>query len=514
MILARHIITTWVILLLLTACATNIRSGDVKEYRYFPEYDGYMPVVLTERKRLEVHPDWVLPATGADGKTNLQLPSTAEQAKAIVTARTRKEQWQNAALVPVQVLASPLILPAFLVADPIDHALMDKRKRDKNVSFVKFAGVKLNIRITDEKGRPVSSAQVHELPANLVYHDYTDVSGKRSFAAPKVRYYNVPTRVVKMRSRYLPVSLGRGNNQEAPNYMGYGSERYATKRAQNNNKEIAYVSQHFTPYTYYTKQGGWKWLQSPGSQTLYLVAWAPGYIPRFLSIAGVQPKTTITRSLKLKPLPNRRKMQRVAEQLNILLDDMFQGKYVRVYQGLSLDKPLVIRKWTLPGNKLATINRQLVAWLEDKRLPSYFRWNIYQILVDVARYTQDADSIRYKERFEKRAKKWFPYLGDGPLNHWRFIKELSHWRVRYCNYRSEPPRRAATGRANAAKVRGLLKTGEALDANNPYLDELRVSLALANGQRTQALSLAKHLDHADYFDYFYGCEYNIWPPRN
>ncbi len=512
MVFTRHIMAAGFILLLLTACTTNIRPDDVQEYRYFSEYDGFMPVVLTESKRLHVRADWVLPAAGADDKPNLQLPSTAEQAKTIVTTRARKKQWQAATLAPVQVLASPLILPAFLVVDPIDHMRMDKYDRDKNEAFVKFAGVKLNIRITDEKGRAVSTAQVHELPGKLVYRDYTDNRGNRSFAAPKMRYYEVPTRAVKFRARYLPVSLGRSNNQEAPNYMGFGSERYFTKRAQNNSAEIAYVSKLFMPYAHYTKQGEWQWVQSPDPQTLHLVAWAPGFAPKFVSIMRVQPKSTVTRTLKLIPLSNRREMQRAAEQLNVLLDDLFQGKYEWVRQSLSWNKPLAIRRWTLPGNGLATINRQLVTWLEDNQLPSYFRWNVYQIMEDVARYTQDSDSMRNSKRFETQAKQWAPYLSDGPMNQWGFLEAFHEWQLYYCDYDSTPPRRADTSSTNVAKVKALLSAGKALDAKNPYLNELRVSLALANGRRAQALSLARHLDHSHYFRYFYGCEYIISQP--
>jgi len=131
---------------------------------------------------------------------------------------------------------------------------------------------------------------------------------------------------------------------------------------------------------------------------------------------------------------------------------------------------------------------------------------------DVARYTKDPDSMRYSKRFETQAKKWAPYLSDGPMNPWRFMEARHKWELYYCNRNSNPPRRTDTSRTNAAKVKALLKTGEALDPKYPYLTELRVSLALANGRRAQALSLAKHLDHATFFDHFYGCEYGITPP--
>jgi len=346
MVFTRNIIAAGLILLLLTACATDIHPDDVKAYRYFPEYDGFMPVELTERRRLYVHADWVLPAEDADDKPDLQLPSTAEQAKTIVTTRARKEQSRAATLVPVQVLAAPLILPAFLVVYPMHDMHMGKHRIEKNEAYVNFAGLKLNIRITDEKGRAVSGAQVHELSSKIPYHDYTDNRGKRSFAAPKVLYYDVPTRAVRLRARYLRVSLGRITYQVRPSYIRFGNVMYGTKRAQNNSTEIAYVSDHFMPYARYTEQGGWQWVQSPGPQTLHLVAWAPGFAPKLISIRGVQPKSTVTRSLKLTPLPNRRKMQRAAKQLNTLLDDLFQGKH-----------EWVRGHWVLPDNKLAAINQ-------------------------------------------------------------------------------------------------------------------------------------------------------------
>ena len=495
------------LLCLLPSCA-SVRPGDVQEYRNFPEYGGYLPLV-PDGKGHTVRADWVLPVEDADGRVTMKLPSTPEEAEQRVRSRARRERNTNIVLAPAWLLA-----PFILIYNAVDYSRSREDREKKPDRFLEFAGVKVDLRIVDPRGREIPDANVYELSSLSEFFSYADHQGARAFGPPARDFYEPGQKLLALKAKYIPLYLGRSIAWKKGTTRLLGSTDSSFHRAERGTGHIAYTSNAFWQFARYKDGSVWEWATAPGDMTLRFVAWAPGYDPKLYPVFGVKPKSTVTGKISLQPLPNSRKIQQAAKRFDAIIDILAQGEEKQVFNGLSLNKPLFINKWFFPEGEFESAKEQLFAWSKDADLPSYFRWNVYELLRSLRWVTYDEEIEAFLERNEARARTYSRSVIEGPSSPWVFSEDLWQWESNLCAGKgsSDGSNRLTPPEEIVAEARSLLKRGEAIDPRDPRLQILRAAIVLGEGNRVRALPLLRTVDHNRFFELYYQCKLSLKGP--
>lgn len=494
-----------ILLCLLPSCA-SVRPDDVQEYRNFPEYGGYLPLV-PDGNRLTVRSDWVLPVKDSDGIESMALPSSPEEAERRVRIRARTERNTNIAMAPAW-----LLVPFSLIYNAVEYSLSREDREEKKERFHKFAGVKVDLRIVDTRGTEIPDASVYEPSSLYAFYTYADHAGLRAFGPPARDYYVPGQKLLALKATYLPIYLGRSIEWKKGETRLLGRTDYSFHRAERGTGHIVYTSDAFWLFARYKDGSVWQWATAPRDMTLHVIAWAPGYDPKHYSVSGVKPKSTVTGEISLQPLPNNRKIRRAAKRFDAIIDILALGEEKSVFNGLSLNKPLYINKWFFPPGEFEAAKEQLFAWSEDAGLPPYFRWNVYELVRSVRWVTYDEEIEAFLERNEERAKTYSRTVREGPSNPWIFSEDLRQWESNLCPGKgsSAESDRFTPSAKVISEARSLLKRGEAIDHRDPRLQILRAAIALADGDRARALPLLRYVDHHYFFELYYHCKFSYY----
>ena len=506
-------LTLLALLFLAAGCAYgSVNPKAVKEYRYFPEYRGYLPI--SDNK---VELGWVLPVLSPDGKPDYTLPSTSDEAEQRVKkAAERGKKLHPAVAIPVVVVALPFFY-AFHIDNMVESAergktgvRIDKSERSERSRLDRFAGIKVKMLITDVKGNGISGAHILEIVSPVKIPIFADKEGHRSFI-PAVQPYTFNPRMVELMTEHLPIHLGQ--NVTLRNYIGVNavykfgySETLFNQRSDQSGK-VEYTSPSVFRFADCKAGGGCQWVRDPIPLTIHFFIWAPGFNPAIYSISKVNPGDELNLTPSLERLPD-------GENLEKAYND-FEKIYTFVPKAINLFGT----SWEIKESKLKKIIQTLEERIQDETLPNYIRWNSYQLLDSI--YSQlQLNASRKKitnetkvtlERLEEISTSLRPYLKNSHSNPWDFKERYERL---FCgkDNRRKPGEVHKTDSCNELmltpqivdETRDLLLKWEAVDPDIPELDSLRAIIALSNGDRERALILSRSLNHSDYFRLFYG----------
>lgn len=385
------LIALCMIVLMFEAC-TTVRPYAVKDYRHFPEYGGYLPIT-DEEKKDTARADWVLPAKNPEGKTDFRLPATAHEAEKRVRKGASKELLEAVVIAPLQIAAIPLF-PIFMLLDPLDHAFMSQRSQEVDKQLSELAGVKVDIRVVDAKGNPISNATIFEFSTPFVFARYSDEHNLRSFGPPQYELYAPPDNLPELLAHYFPVHMGKSIQFHQGSSRDFGSIDYRIlfgSRFTNDAGRALYTSQAFMKFVRHEKDG-WRWILKPDNLSLHYLVWAPGCKPGAGSVSRVKPGTTISITVVLTPLPDGERAVLFAKQFKDILEKISQ----------------VNDWWDVEGSFYSSTVQQLSGWIEDEKLPSYCRWNAYELLKSIQQATRDTEIKDYLDRLDAKTKSLSP----------------------------------------------------------------------------------------------------------
>ncbi len=465
------------------------------EYRQFPEYGGYFPIqAITNLGRTGiVRADWVVPVKGPDGKPDYTPPASRDEAERRV-CRTGKRERQliEPLAVPLQPVALGLGVATVLGLAPF--TLAGRHEAEKNV------GVEITIQVTDSDGRPLPGARVREFPSLLVYPIYADAVGRRTFAPPRLQAYEVSSDSIALLAEHLPIHLGRDTSWAVTDRADLTDG--FTQRADANGR-ITYTSIALARVRG-GQEGGEEqaWITPPPSLRLNLFVWAAGFTSAVLTTPAVRAKDKLSFTVALKPLPDCAHIAQAAGALGNVPQRIREAIHPTMWSSypskveVPLLKPLV---------------RDLEQWARDETLPGYLRWNAVDFLQRLTWEVPHKEKALQQEvkaalaRAETGAATLSPYLSDAAPNPWRALSEAEM----LFHKLSE----TGLGPGPAAQARTALAEGDATLPGLPLWDNLRAVVALAEGDREQAVTLSPGLDHHHFFRLFYGLEVQPQPVR-
>ena len=492
-----------ILLLFVVGCVYGtINPGDVKEYRYFPEYKGYFPISDNT-----VRADWVLPELTSEGKIDYTPPSTHEEAEQRVKEVVEREKklhpfFKDVFLFPLQVaLLPPYGIPLSFAMYPFMYPFFpnhpEKLEREQLTQLENFAGIKIKIQVVDTAGIAVPSARVLEVVSPVKIPVFADQQGNRSFALPTFHSYIPNTNMLELSSSHLPICLGTGvKNHDITRCKDIFNQRT------DQSGKVTYISLAASQFAYYSKkEEKWFWACSPTSLTLHFILWAPGFKPAIYSVKNVNPKDELNIAPVLELLPDGTRIKKTSNDIEKIPELISEAVHTKT------------GKTEIDAIAVGKITQDLEKWIQDETLPSYIRWNAFNLLDGILHFRplyEDtgksiSDSILMIEepwaalivkptldRVEEKAKSFTPYLADTPYNPWSFKER----------YEKMLGSKITIDIVDEAS--DLLSKGEAIDPNLPELDHLRAIIALAEGDRVWALTFSGYLNHFYFFRMFYG----------
>lgn len=510
-------------LIALVGCVTRpeFRPQAIKDYRYFPEYGGCFPIYVDPNAGLSasrnaptetVMASWVVPVRGADGKPAYTPPATREEAQRRVEATAKRERvLAGPVAVPLGVALGPALYGAEGATMIVSSAVTSAHRHEMEHEL----GIKVAVQVTDPNGTPVPGARLLEVPSLWAFPCYADSAGKRSFAPPRSRAYEVGSNAVTLIAEHLPIHLRqttfwdwmvppRADSRIEPRFwMGIApgspfdwldAESVLSSRADAQGT-ICYTSSAVGRLLRGRPAKAERtWLTPPPPLNLYLIVWAPGFKPAVL-FSAVQPKDDIHLALGLEPLPDRERVANVVSQFERLPPVVAQAIRPSLWSRYKLRvKDAVLRP----------VLHELESWAMDESLPTYLRWNAYDYLRTIAHpLPSDKKGLKTEAqaglaRVEAAGATLSPYLSQAAPNPWRALaaadKLLGRMETR------------ALDDTAAAQAKAVLAEGETALAGLPLWDSLKAIVALAAGDRNRAVALAAGLDHRQFFRQFYGLD--------
>lgn len=495
-------------LITLVGCVTRpeFRAEAVKayEYRYFPEYGGYLPIqTVTNLGSVSPAPgrtgivraNWVVPVKGPDGKPDYTPPANQEEAELRVKQTGRRER----ELSPIVTLPAGVVLGSVLwtfgaplVVVPLTGVALSEHIKKKSVE--------ITLCVTNADGRPLSGARVWEIPTPLACPFFTNGTGRRSFAPPHLHPFEVSSNAAALFAEHLPIRLGRGNFPGMLPEPGLRDEAAGRADARG---QIRYTSIALA-----RASGAWQgdsvasWTTTPPSLQLHLLVWAPGFAPQVVTTPAVRPKDHLRFAVMLQPLPDCAHIARAAAALDEVPERM--------------DRAIRPSFWARNAYKVnapqvRALADDLERWARDETLPGYLRWNAVHSLDRLSSLVPAKQKALLAEvkavwvRTEPLGASLSPYLSDTAPNPWHALRETSKL--------LSPPTRPSLDESTRERARTVLAEGEAALPGLPCWDNLRAVLALAEGDRARAAALAASLDHHQFFRLFYGLEVQPEPVK-
>ncbi len=487
-------ITTLALFSLLTSgCVSTwtqdpVRKGDIREYRYFDEYGGYLPVVRGKNVD-QVKGEWLFSGDRPAEKDDA-LPQSVEAAEQRIQHRSKEELLRGIGRTSLAVVATPLMIPVFLIGEPLHHYYLEpKEARRRQERFNEMVGVKISLTVLDPEGRPAPGAMVREEQSISMFfccaNEHVNEQGLRSFGPPGAHVRSATLEFHQALARHLPIELGTWmrcglHGGSAP--VGL-LEHYPFGQSADNDGKVVYTSRFFDRYAEY-KDSRWRWKEPPPMVTYYFIVWAPGFQPLVLPVKGVQPLANIERSVVLERLPDHAEVSRIGNELLRIRDEF-------------------VRECGSPDEEqLQAGIEHLREWAVNDTLPTYLRSNAAHLLRSALKRNVIEPSGPFQHAVDNAAD-LSAYLEDGPENPWRFRKAYDKWRDglnRLC-YGTDTP--AATIAALAHDARRLLPLGEAIAPGTPQVETLRAFVYLAGGLRQEAVRSSRYMKHCEFFGLFY-----------
>jgi hypothetical protein len=465
-----------------------VRKSDIKEYRYFAEYGGYLPVVRGNRVD-EIRGEWLFPhdypITG-----DYELPQNPEDADRRIKERTHNERLSAVGKTTLGIVMLPITIPLILIGEPFYHYYYEpKDRRRREELFKQTAGVDVSITVLDHQGRPVPNAMIREDYSISSFfccsYSHSDKNGHRSFRPAFLQSYLPAENFYQDVARHLPIEFGtsmrcgwRGGSWPIGLKI-----HYAFDHSTDSTGRARYTSSFYDRYAEY-KDATWQWKETAPIVTYTFIIWAPGFRPSVLAVENVQPLRKIDLSILLDPLPEYDQVNQLVKEFMALRDEF-------VEQCAFLD-----------DTRLNEIITRLQTWAEDERLPKYFRLNSLELLRSIQKKTS-TDLTAFFQGFAGTAPSLSPYLVDGPRNPWKFRKEYQKWdeRMDKLCYGASDPKMVISSLIGEA--RQLLPEGEEIDPGIPQLESLRAVIDFADGRRQNAVANSKYMEHCKYFGLFY-----------
>ena len=265
--------------------------------------------------------------------------------------------------------------------------------------------------------------------------------------------------------------------------------------------KVTYISLAAGRFAHYLeREKKWSWARNPTPLTIHFVVWAPGFKPFIHSVSNINPGDKVSLTAILEQLPDRERMEGVLNEYENTLNlipkaikpDTTGDRSLRTLSAQTVDKSLRTQ-----------IAQTLEHWVNDETLPSYFRWNAYELFETIATVLSP--------EIQQKAKSSTPYLADGPTNPWRLqgrYENLLHSRFTRLEagkvYNDYGYKALSPTPQIVAEATDLLSKFEAIDPKTPELDNLRAVIVLAKGDKERALSLSRYLNHYHFFTLFYG----------
>lgn len=481
------------LLILLLAVVGGCAYGDikpeaVKEYRYFDEYKGFFPIEQVspvEYNLPRIRADWVLPVIAPDGMLDYTPPSTREEAEQRVKNAADREKTLHPILTfPIGLALSSILLP---VGEYYAHREPEKVNQEQLRQLEQFAGIEINFFVTDASGTGISGARILELVSPKEVPVFANQEGVRSFAQPTFYSYPIEKRTVELTALHLPIFLG--TIEEFHGQLGHKDTTF--NQTVNRFGKGSYTSLAAGRFAHYLeREKKWSWARNPTPLTMHFFVWAPGFKPFIHSVSNINPGDKLNLTAILEQLPNRARIEKILNEYETTLKLI--PKAVKPETFNTIDKSL-----------RSKITQTLEDWINDETLPSYLRWNAYDLFGRVATVLSP--------EIQEKAKSLTPCLAESPTNPWRlqgryenFIYsrftrlEAGKESIGY-RYRALTPTPQIVGEAV-----DLLSKFEVIDPKIPELDNLRVVITFAKGDKERALSLSRYLNHYHFFTLFYG----------
>jgi hypothetical protein len=477
--------------LLSLACATT-KPGDVVEYRYFPAYDTYLPIMYRSWGH-EAEARWVLRAPG-DGEL-LEPPATAAEAAQRVEARASFERRQNAremarstALFPVMVLLALPAMALFIVLDPYLHHRMHEEAVERRRALEAFAGVPIRIEVRNPSGNAVPGSRVWAAAYPEHFADHLDAEGRRAFGVARP-FTRMPTRRwLELETRHLPIHLGHRKS-----YRGSGINVGRVARSWGDTAHvreeepgtIRWLSMMYESDAEHVDEG-WRWKEPPSPRSLVLHVWAPGHAPARRWVKDARPGREVAVTVKLVPRPDVARVQALCRNFDATVHALAEAMHPGRLTGW-IDEEVF-------GMELP----RLEGWVGDARLPVYLRWNALQVIESLAEFGGGLITGR-AQTAEARAALARAHLDGEAESPWSLRKGLIDWtwQVReglephsMTRFYGDTPRWVDP----ISEARKLLAQGKRIDPGYPLLDQLRAALALNAGERERAVSLSRYMD--------------------
>ncbi|MCX7793795.1 MAG: hypothetical protein N2257_05260 [Thermodesulfovibrionales bacterium] len=491
-------------ILILGGCVYgHIKPEDVKEYRYFPEYKGYLPI-----KDNTVQADWVIPVQTSDGKLDYSLPLTSYQAE----QRVRQTAERYKELHPV--ISFPLgvtlfVAPAFylgfspllILSEYYAHFYPEKFRQRQLKQLEEFAGIKVKIQVVDERGIVIPNARIIEMATPSESPVFVDKDGIRSFAPPAMYSYTLyDTKMLKLIAEHLPICIGSVEGF----FFGGCKNRTFDQKADLTGK-VEYINLSAGRFARYSwKEEKWYWDRPQTPLTLSFIVWAFGFKPSIYSVSEVKAGDEVNLTAVLERLPDGVRIENISREFQGILDRVPKAINIKAF------------KTKIDAQAVKEITEKLKDWVMDESLPDYIRWNAYVLLKQISLYLSYDKKIEQEvkatiEKVKEEAEPLTPYLNDSPYNPWR-LKE------RYESLFFVPVAMMEAGKIYGLygykelkidqklvdEVQDLLSKASAINPAIPELDNLRAIIALSEGDRARALSYSKYLPHHPFFKLFYG----------
>lgn len=380
-----------------------------------------------------------------------------------------------------------------------EHPVKLQHKQLKQLE--EFVGIKVKIQIVDESGAPIPNARIIEMTTPVEVPIFVNKDGIRTFAPPEIHSYTLyDTRMLKLIAEHLPICLLSVKEF----YLVRGCRDTFDQRADVSGKAI-YTNLSAGRFARYSeKEKKWYWQRSQPPLALSFIVWSPGFKPSIYTFPDVKVGDEINLTAILESLPDRFKVEKIISEFEHVLNCIPKAIDIKAY------------KTKIDAQAVKDITKKLEGWIQDESLPSYIRWNAYKLLEQIS-YFLSSDKALKKEvksllgMFKKESESLTPYLVDSPYNPWR-LKE------RYEKLFFEPITTIETGKIYELyeykevkieskvvnEAQDILSKALDLNPNIPELDNLRVIIALSEGDRERALSLSRYLPHRHFFRLFYG----------
>lgn len=502
-----------VVILLLGGCTYgHIKPEDVKEYRYFPEYKGYFPIAqFSAAKNFYpiVRADWVLPTVTPDGRLDYTPPQTREEAERRVrqTAEKYKELHPVVAFpLGVALFVAPVFYlgfsPLLVISEYYAHVYPEKQRQEQLKQLEEFAGIKVKIQVVDENCAVIPNARIIEMATPTEVPIFVNKDGTRTFAPPEMYSYTLyDTKMLKLIAEHLPICLG---SIEGFYYFGCKDTTF-DQRADLSGK-VEYTNLSAARFVGYSKKDKkWYWERQPTPLTLSFVVWAPGFKPSVYSVSKIKVGDEVNFTPVLERLPNGARIEKITSEFQEILN--------RIPKAINIKAT----ETKINAKSVIEITKKLEVWIQDESLPTYIRWNAYKLLDLISHFLSTDKNIESEvkatlNRLQEKTQSLTPYLTDSPNNPWR-IKER-YEKLFYTGpiMRIEPGKVYELYGYRALEIdskivdeaRDLLSSASALNPEIPELDNLRVIIALSEGDRARALSFSRYLPHYHFFKLFYG----------